>query len=219
MNKKILIVEDDNDLNSTLSKFLTIKGFECCSVYDGQEAVDKVYEENFDLVLLDVKLPSMDGFEVSKTIRETNDIPIIFLTSLDGQKDIEKGFLNGGDDYITKPFSLNELLLRVNAILKRVYKTHSQIKITENIYFDIENLTLKKEDKIIHLTQKELKLLKLFLQNQNKTLQREDIFSYIYDFDEEPNEASLRVFINKLRHLIGKEKIKTIKNVGYRYVS
>jgi DNA-binding response OmpR family regulator len=219
MKKKILIIEDDNDLNSTISKFLTLKDFEVKSVYDGQSAVDKVYEEHFDIILLDIKLPFINGYDVAKNIREFSDVAIIFLTSLDSQKDIEQGFLSGGDDYITKPFSLNELLLRINAILRRTFENKEKIQITDEIYFDTIKSSLFKNQEPVKLTAKEIKLLQLFLKNKNSVLTRETIFNDIYDYEEKPNEASLRVFINKLRHLIGKDKIQTVKNIGYKYVS
>ena len=219
MKKKILITEDDNDLNSTISKFLALKDFEVKSVYDGQSAVDKVYEEHFDIILLDIKLPFINGYDVAKNIREFSDVAIIFLTSLDSQKDIEQGFLSGGDDYITKPFSLNELLLRINAILRRTFENKEKIQITDEIYFDTIKSSLFKNQEPVKLTAKEIKLLQLFLKNKNSVLTRETIFNDIYDYEEKPNEASLRVFINKLRHLIGKDKIQTVKNIGYKYVS
>lgn len=219
MKRKILIVEDDRDLNSTVNKFLKIRGFEVVSLYDGDMAIDMAYEKEFDIVLLDVKLPCADGFQVAREIRNSKNTPIIFLTSLNGEKDIEKGFTSGGDDYITKPFSLNELLLRINAILRRVYKNENSINITENIKFNTENLTLLKDNKPIHLTEKEVRLISLFLQNQNKIVSKEEIFDTIYEYEKKPNEASLRVFINKLRNIIGKEKIQTVKNIGYQYVS
>lgn len=218
MKRKILIVEDDADLNSTLAKFLSIKGFETVSVYDGQDGVDSAYEHTFDLVILDIKLPSLNGFEVAKAIREFSATPIVFLTSLDAQKDVEKGFAQGADDYMTKPFSLNELLFRIQAIFRRVYGNKNIINIDDASYFDAEKMTLYKEEKAVPLTDKELKLLSMFLQQKEKTFNREEIFEVLYDYGEEPNEASLRVFINRLRKIIGKEKIKTIKNVGYLYV-
>lgn len=218
MKRKILIVEDDTDLNSTLAKFLAIKGFETVSVYDGQDSVDCAYEQTFDLIILDIKLPSLNGFEVAKAIREFSATPIIFLSSLDAQKDVEKGFEQGGDDYMTKPFSLNELLFRIQAIFRRVYGNKNIINIDDACYFDAEKMTLYKEEKIVPLTDKELKLLSMFLQQKEKTFTREEIFEVLYEYNEEPNEASLRVFITRLRKIIGKEKIKTIKNVGYTYV-
>ena len=216
--KKILIAEDDRDLNHTIARFLTMRNFACISLYDGQEAIDRVYEESFDLLILDVKLPSRDGFHVAREIRSFSNIPIIFLTSLSSQENIERGFIQGGDDYITKPFSLNELYLRIKAILKRVYNNETIISISPDIYFCLETDTLYKQKKPVHLTQKELALLKLFLQNPNRIFSKDEIFSSIYTYDEEPNDASLRVFVNALRKIIGKEKIETIKNVGYRYI-
>lgn len=218
MKRKLLIVEDDSDLNSTLVKFLTIKGFEVVSAFDGQEAVDNVYEHTFDLIVLDVKLPTLNGFEVAQEVRAFSATPIIFLTSLDAQKDVEKGFEQGGDDYMTKPFSLNELLFRIQAIFRRIYGNENIIDIDETCYFNAEKLTLYKENKIIALTDKEIKLLSMFLKQKEKTFTREEIFEVLYDYAEDPNEASLRVFINRLRKIIGKQKIKTVKNVGYAYV-
>ncbi|MCF6340152.1 MAG: response regulator transcription factor [Sulfurimonas sp.] len=217
--KKLLVVEDDVDLNTTIVKYLKIKSFKCEAVYDGEDAVSIAYEKNFELILLDIKLPSLSGFEVAKRIREFSNVPIIFLTSLDTQEDIEKGFLHGGDDYITKPFSLNELYLRINAILRRNFQNETTILISKDIVFNTLNSTLTKNKKEIHLTAKEILLLSQFLQNRDKILTKEEIFSHLYEYEEEQNDASLRVFINRLRKIIGKEKIQTIKTIGYRYVS
>jgi len=206
---KVLIVEDDIDLNSTIKKFLGIKNIECFSVFDGDEAINLVYEKQFDLIILDVKLPKINGFEVTKAIRKFSNIPIIFLTSLDSEIDIEKGFLSGGDDYIIKPFSLNELFLRIKAILKRVYKDE-MVKINDEVYFDTIKSALIVNNQEINLSQKELKLLELFLKNQDKILSKEEIFNTIYDFDEESNEASLRVWISTLNWDKHKNKIQTI---------
>ncbi len=214
---KILLVEDDFDLNETIKEFLE-NFYDVEVVFDGEEALKKAYENNnFDLIILDVKLPKLNGFEVAKKIRKFTSTPIIFLTSLDSQKDIEKGFLSGGDDYIRKPFSLKELRLRIDAILKRVYGASSFVKIAD-FEFDLKNLELKKDNEIIHLKPKVTELLKIFIQNRGKVLSKKEIFNYLYDFSEEPNEASLRTFINNLRHILGKDKIKTIKGIGYKFV-
>ncbi len=221
MNRKVLIVEDDVDLNKTLSKFLSLKDIETFSVYDGEEAINTVYEKHFDLVILDIKLPKCNGFEVAKKIREFSSVPIIFLTSLDSQKDVEKGFLLGGDDYIIKPFSLNELYLRIDAIYKRLYKNKTCIKINNSeLLFNTKEFVLydRKENKKIHLKNKEAKLLALFLQREGETVSKQDIFEYLYDFSETPNETSLRTFIYKLRTVLPKGSIETIKDTGYRYV-
>ena len=211
----LLIVEDDKDLNDTLFDFLSDK-FEILRAFDGEEALKVAYENNIDLIVLDVKLPKIDGFEVASEIRKFKTTPIIFLTSLDSEKDIEKGFLSGADDYIKKPFSLKELLFRIEAILKRINKVE-KIKI-KDFYFDMKNLELFRENEKIHLKTKEAKLLKLFLQNKNRILTKEDIFNEIYEYDETPNENSLRTFIRDLRHILGSDVIETIKGVGYKFV-
>jgi DNA-binding response OmpR family regulator len=211
----ILIVEDDKDLNDTLYDFLSEK-FEVLRAFDGEEALKLAYEKNIDLIILDIKLPKLDGFEVAKEIRKFKQTPIIFLTSLDSQKDVEKGFLSGGDDYIKKPFSLKELYFRIEAILKRVYK-EEKMQINDFV-FDMKNLELFKGDEKIHLKTKELKLLSLFLKNKNRILTKDEIFNEIYEYDENPNENSLRTFIRDLRHILGNEVIETIKGVGYKFV-
>jgi len=213
---KLLIVEDDKDLNDTLSDFLG-EFYEVKSMFDGEEAINQVYENHFDLIILDVKLPKLNGFEVAKEIRKFKTTPIIFLTSLDREKDIEKGFLSGADDYIKKPFSLKELKFRIDAILKRVYQNQEKININGYI-FDTKNLELFKDNQKIHLKTKELKLLTLFLKNPNQVLSKEEIFKEIYNFDEVYNENSLRTFIRSLRAVLGGEVIETIKGVGYKFV-
>ena len=210
----LLLVEDDFDLNETIKDYLE-QFYEIDSVFDGENALNNVYEKNFDLIILDVKLPKIDGFEVAKEIRKFKNTPIIFLTSLDSEKDVESGFLSGGDDYIKKPFSLKELKLRIDALLKRVYG--DLIFKFDNFEFDLNSLILKKDNKEIYLKPKVAELLKLFIQNKNKVLNKDEILDYLYGMDE-ANENSLRTFINNLRNILGKEKIKTIKNLGYKFV-
>jgi len=211
----ILIVEDDKDLNDTLYDFLSEK-FEVIRAYDGEEALKLAYEKNIDLIILDVKLPKIDGFSVASEIRKFKTTPIIFLTSLDSQKDVEKGFLSGGDDYIKKPFSLKELFFRIEAILKRVYKS-KKVNIKEFV-FDMDSLELFKDDEKIHLKTKEAKLLKLFLTKKNQIITKDEILNEIYEYEETPNENSLRTFIRDIRHILGTDVIETIKGVGYKFV-
>jgi DNA-binding response OmpR family regulator len=211
-------VEDDISLNETLKEFLELNGFEVTGVLDGEHAVGEAYEKSFDLILLDVKLPGKNGFEVAKEIRGFTDVPVIFITSLDGEKDVEKGFLSGGDDYIRKPFSLKELKFRIDAIMKRIYGGSDKIDLGDGFVFDVVNMELLKDGEPVHLKTKVARLLNLFIKHRGEVLSKDKIFSEIYDYEETPNEASLRTFVKTLRNILGNDKIKTVKEVGYKFV-
>ncbi|WP_456479049.1 response regulator transcription factor [Nautilia sp.] len=218
MKRKILIVEDDVSLNETVKDFLDMSGFETLSVFDGESAVNEAYEKHYDLILLDVKLPKKNGFEAAHEIRGFTDVPIIFITSLSDEKDVENGFLSGGDDYIRKPFSLKELKFRIDAVLRRIYGNIEKVDLGDGFVFDVNNLELIKNGKPVHLKTKVARLLNLFVKHKGEVLSKEKIFGEIYDFDETPNEASLRTFVKTLRNVLGNEKIKTVKEVGYKFV-
>ncbi len=219
MKPKILLLEDDMELSDTIAKFLRSKGFEVVQSFDGEDARDKMYENRFDLWLLDVKVPFQNSIKLLSQFRKNgNDTPAIFITSLHGADDATKGFEAGADDYIRKPFALKELLARIEAVMKRRYpRGGEEIVIDEKRRFNIMNLTLIIDDKIISLKPKEARLLALFLQNPNRVLRKEEIFDALWDFGEIPNEGSLRTFVKVLRKHIGKERIETIKEVGYLY--
>lgn len=220
MTQTILLLEDDVQLSDTIKQFLTFQGYEVFCAYDGLQAQDLVYEKHIDLMLLDVKVPHVNGFEFLETVRkEGKDTPAIFITSLNSVKDVTQGFDSGCDDYIRKPFALKELLVRIESLLKRTYGTYDeQIDLGDNLLFDTKSLLLTQENKRIPLKTKELKLLALFLQYPNELLEYEKIFETLWEYDEEPSAGSLRTYIKTLRSVIGKEKIETIKNIGYRFV-
>ena len=178
MQLRVLLLEDDVELSETIAKFLRSYGFEVVQSYDGEDAATKMYEEHFDLWLLDVKVPLQDGIALLKQFRKDgNDTPAIFITSLHGVDDATKGFEVGGDDYIRKPFALKELLARIEAVMKRrYYSRNTRVAIDERRSFDIMNMTLYKDDKPVPLRPKEAKLLALFLQNPDKVLKKEEIF-------------------------------------------
>jgi DNA-binding response OmpR family regulator len=219
---KILLLEDDANLNETISEYMEEQRYEVESTYEGYEAQDKLYEEHFDLLLLDVNTPGINGFDVLRSAREQGvKAPAIYITSLDSVDDLEQGFESGCDDYIRKPFALKELLIRVETLLKRnfYHEEREFIEIDEQIAYDIKNSTLLVEKKPYQLGVKESKLLKLFLQSSGEVLSHERIFEVLWSYDEESSDASLRTYIKNLRKIIGKERIVSIKKQGYRYAS
>ena len=221
MTQTLLLLEDDIQLSDTVKQFLEFKGYEVYCAYDGLEAQTIVYEKHIDLMLLDVKVPHLNGFEFLKKVRsEGKDIPAIFITSLNSVEDVEEGFTMGCDDYIRKPFALKELLVRVESLLKRSFGTYDEkMDLGEGLLFDTKEMILTQNNSKVPLKTKELKLLALFLQNPNELLNYEKINETLWEYDEEPSSGSLRTYIKTLRSAIGKEKIETIKNIGYRFVT
>jgi DNA-binding response OmpR family regulator len=221
MTASILLLEDDLQLSDTVKQFLEFKGYEVYCAYDGLQAQDIVYEKSIDLMLLDVKVPHLNGFEFLKQVRsEGKELPVIFITSLNSVEDVEQGFALGCDDYIRKPFALKELLVRIESLLKRTYGTHDEkVELAPGLVFDTKELRLLQNDQRIPLKTKELKLLALFLKHPNALLNYEKINETLWDYDEEPSAGSLRTYIKTLRSAIGKERIETIKNIGYRFVT
>ncbi len=217
---KILLLEDDTNLNETICDYLEEEGFDIVATYDGYEAQDKLYESRYDLLLLDVNTPGIDGFEVLKSAREEGvKAPAIYITSLGDVNDLEQGFESGCDDYIRKPFSLKELLIRINTLIKRnfYHEERAFIQIDQTIQYDIKNSALLVEGKPYQLGVKEAKLLKLFLQSSEEVLSHKRIFDVLWSYEEEPSDASLRTYIKNLRKVIGKDRIVSIKKQGYRY--
>lgn len=219
--QNILLLEDDLQLSDTVKQFLEYSGYIVYPAYDASSAKDILYEKNIDVMLLDIKVPHQNGFDFLQEVRNSKDFtPAIFITSLNSVDDVTKGFEIGCDDYIRKPFALKELLARIEVILKRNFGTHeNQIDLGDGYTFDIKGLFLTKDNKKVALKTKEAKLLAFFLKNPNELLSYEQIFQVLWNYDESPSQGSLRAYINTLRHALGKNKIDTIKHMGYRYVT
>lgn len=216
---KILVLEDESMLNEMICEYLNANHHETTSVKSYEKALNLAYENDFDLWIFDVKVIGGNGFELLEELRNANKLtPCIFTTSLNDIKDLNKGFLSGCDDYLKKPFELAELLLRVNNLIKRNYahKVNQLEDLGDNLSFDIYKKTLYKNGEAVNLSNKESRLLTLFLQNKNRVLTREEIYSSIWDYDEIPSELSLRVYIRNLRKYLGK-KILSRPKVGYIY--
>ena len=219
MKSKILLLEDDLNLNETVSDYFDENGFDVVSAYDGDDALSLIYENNFDLLLLDVNVPNKNGFEVLKEVRnQKKTVPAIFITSLNSMDSLEEGFESGCDDYIRKPFELKELLIRVKTILKKEFSQKSElVQITPNVTFNLISNELKEDGMEVKLNLKELKLLKFLLQHPNELLSHERIYDFVWDYDEEYSDNSLRTYIKNLRKILGKDRIVSLKKLGYRF--
>ncbi len=221
-NSRILLLEDDIELSNTIVDYLSAKGHEVVQAFNGFDASDKIFELSFDLLLFDVNVPMQNGFELLQDIRNDGvGTPVVMITSLDDVDSVEKGFNLGCDDYIRKPFALRELLVRIEAIIQRSFSHNpsEKIQITKMITYDATARELLKNNIELKLKTKEHLLLQYMLQNPNRILSKEEIFSHIYDYEEEPSEGSLRAYIKNIRNHLGKDIIKTIKNIGYLYVN
>lgn len=217
---KILLLEDDIALADILSEYLEDNSFDLDLVYDGEDALSNAYETKYDLYIFDVNVPAIKGFDLLKMLRDNGDsTPTIFVTSLNDIEDVSKGFESGADDYLKKPFELAELLLRVKNIQKRSFtqQRSSVIQIDKNITFDIDTELLITDNETISLPQKELKLLKHFLQHPNEIVTFENLYKVMWDYDENVSSESLRAHIKNLRKHLTQDMIQNLRGVGYRF--
>lgn len=221
-SKNILLVEDDPNLGMVLNDFLKMEGFSVSLARDGEMGFESFSASKFDICLLDCMMPKMDGFTLAKKIRKVNqEVPIIFLTAKSLKEDKLKGFDLGGDDYITKPFDEDELVRRINAVLKRVNtisETKDQVFTIGQFIYDHSNLTLTINGEISRITQKEGDVLYLLLQNKNNVLRREDILVNVWGENDYFMGRSLDVFITKLRKHLKLDtqiKIENVHGVGF----
>ncbi|MDF1874465.1 response regulator transcription factor [Sulfurimonas sp. SAG-AH-194-I05] len=212
--QRILLLEDDAILSETLTELLENEGFEIEHVSNGESALDITFNKDFNLLLLDVNVPFLNGFEFLQGLRESgNTTPAIFITALTDVASLSKGFDVGADDYIKKPFDFDELLIRIKALLRKSYNTYKNEITSVDFRFLIDTNELYKAKTFVPLSPYELEITKLLFQNINTTLRKEVIFEYLANGGE-MSEGSLRVHINKLRK-IGLS-ITTLKGIGYR---
>jgi DNA-binding response OmpR family regulator len=216
---KILLLEDDLILNEIIEEHLISQKHEITTVFTGLEAQDLLYSQRFDLLLLDVNVPILNGFELLKDLRQKEIYtPTIFLTSLNQIDDIEKGFKSGCDDYLKKPFELKELDLRINNI-KRLFNIENEdlIQISKDTYLDKKNLLIKKENEQIHLAKKECEVLEYLINNSSKTVSIEELSLNVWAYEEAPISSTIRTYIKNLRRVLGEEFIINLRGVGYRF--
>ncbi|WP_345986103.1 response regulator transcription factor [Sulfurimonas sp. HSL-1656] len=219
-NATILLLEDDTALHETLSEYLDEEGFEVVGCFDGEAAEDQLYERSFDLLILDVNVPGKNGFEVLREARERGvETPALFLTTRDSAADAERGFESGADDYVRKPFSLKELLLRVQSMLRRRFShpASERMDLGGGLAFDLQNALLYDNGEPVKLAEKPRKLLELLLQRRGDVVTHEVINAHLWGFEETPSEEALRTYIKTLRSAVGKDRIISHKRTGYQF--
>lgn len=209
----ILIVEDEAAINELVKRNLQLVGHHCTSVFSGKAALLKMQQQSYDLLILDIMLPELDGFEV---MRQSNKTPTIFLTAKNSLDDRIRGFSMGADDYLTKPFEMLELLARVEAILRRTQKTANCFEMGD-IKIDFSSHQIFNKKNLVECTPKEYELLEVLVNNRNIALSRERLLELVWGYDYEGDTRTVDVHIQKLRKKLGwEDRIKTVYKLGYR---
>lgn len=222
--QKILVVEDQSEISYIVLKYLQDSGYQCDLAENGFEALELFSLHKFHLVILDVMLPGIDGFEILKRIREISEVPVIMLTARKEEIDKLKGFKGGADDYVTKPFSPNELVQRVKVFMKRVYSFGDEVVITVGSFkLYTESKQLYIDEKLIELTSAEYCLIEVLMKNHDQILSREQLIELAYGFDYDGFDRNIDTYIKRIRQKIepnSKEPIylKTKYGLGYVFV-
>ncbi len=213
---KILIVEDDEAIANLIRINLVKSGYQCEIASDGEEAADAIAERPFDLILLDIMLPKLNGYEVLEYAK-TVDVPVIFLTAMGETAQKVKGLKLGAEDYIAKPFEIAELLARVETVLRRYHKTERKLRIL-NIEIDTDSRTVTQDGRAVSLTAKEFDLLLLFVRNKNRALYRETIYENVWGGEYSGTGRTVDLHVQRLKKKLGlEEHITAIYKVGYRF--
>ena len=212
---KILIVEDEKPISDLIRLNLTKAGYNCTALYDGKAAADILEDHTFDLILLDIMLPEINGYELMEYIRPMG-IPVIFITAKASLDDRMKGLTSGAEDYLVKPFEIVELLARVESILRRAGKTQTEL-VVDDVVIDTRSRSVRRGSREIPLTMKEYELLLLFARNKNIALFRETLYEHVWGSDYMGDSRTVDLHVQRLRKkLHWEDKIKAIYKVGYR---
>lgn len=212
---KILIVEDEKAISNLIYINLSDEGYQCTCAFDGRQAADMIEKENFDLVLLDIMLPEIDGYELLEYIKPFG-IPVIFITAKGFVDDRIKGLRLGADDYIVKPFQIGELSARVEAVLRRYGKSEKQLSFYD-VEINIDSRQVKKDGQVVELTVKEFDLLVELIHNKNVALYRSQLYEKVWGEEFVGETRTLDSHIQRLRKKLGwEDRIKTVFRIGYR---
>ena len=213
----ILLLEDDELFASTLEDFLSDEGFAVDIASDGEVCLELNFKKNYDLYIFDINVPKINGLDLLEQLRQSDDnTPTIFLTSYKDKDTLHDAFLKGCDDYLKKPVDLDELILRIKALLKRNKKQFQIIKLSDTLTFNPFNKRAYENEVDLNLPIKVLELLELFLENKGEIVTKNMIISKLWTIQEEYSEGSIRVYINHIKKLLGKESILNIKGIGYK---
>ncbi|MBE5971649.1 MAG: response regulator transcription factor [Lachnoclostridium sp.] len=218
--RKILVVDDEARMRKLVKDFLLIKGYSVLEAADGEQAVDTFFKDKeIDLIILDIMMPKMDGYEVCKTIRQYSQVPIVMLTARSDERDELLGFELGVDEYISKPFSPKILVARIEAILRRKSTTTGEMLETAGIRVDKDAHEVFADGKPVELSNKEFELLTYFLENQGMALSREKILNNVWNYDYFGDARTIDTHVKKLRSKLGSkgDMIKTIWGMGYKF--
>ncbi|WP_321470774.1 response regulator transcription factor [Halarcobacter sp.] len=217
---KVLLLEDDPALNDLLNEHLEDKGYDVTLCTNGQEALEYLIDNIYDLALLDINTPIMTGLEVLKTLRDDykNRTPIIILTAYQDTKHLKESFENGVDDYIKKPFDLEELDQRIIKLCKQFFIEQSnEVMINDTTNFLPETCQIRIGTITKNIAQKERDILKYFIKHKSRVISSEELLQNIWVYEEMPTDATIRVYIKNLREILGKDSIQTIRGIGYKF--
>ena len=221
MNKHIMIIEDEKAIQSVLYELLTEAGYMVTLANDGMEGLSQFQKQSFSLILLDIMMPKIDGYAVCEIIRRKSDIPIIILTAIDEEEAQIKAFELQADDYITKPFSLKLVLMRIEAVLRRTKEkteNHS-ILASHGIKLDTDRHTVEINGTEINLTQLEFDILTVFMKHQNQVLTRDNLINQVWGYDFTGDEKTVNIHVMNLRRKLDIDCIQTVRGVGYKFES
>ena len=216
--KRILVVEDEKDIQNIIKAFLENAEYKVETADDGLDAINLTQNNNYDLIILDIMLPKIDGFIVCEMIRKNSNVPIIILTALTDEESQLKGFDKLADDYITKPFSMPVLLKHIEAVFRRTNNSNENTSILKykNIILNTENYEVYVDNQKVTLTFREYEILKLFLENQGKVFTRDNILNSIWNYDYFGDDKIVNTHIKNIRKKLGYEYIETVRGVGYK---